>query len=55
MWVLIHNYHDTDCPDISPEVLHEEALMFISIYKGALEVLLITFLRWKVLSKLASA
>lgn len=29
--------------------------MLISIYKGALKVLLITFLRWKVLSKLASA
>lgn len=27
----------------------------MSIYKGALKVLLITFLRWKVLSKLASA
>lgn len=27
--------------------------MLISIYKGALKVLLITFLRWKVLSKLA--
>lgn len=38
-----------------PEVLHEEALTLIYIYKGALKVLLIAFPRWKVLSKLASA